>query len=279
MAIDILFERIQKLPIMPMVVSELLAEFNNPDFDIPTAVRLVKKDQVLSARVLKLANSSVYHRGKPIHSIDEAAIRLGLNPIKSLVVACGFCQIFPHIAGIDQQGFWLQTYRIAELCRILAQCCQLRTDTAYTCGILHNIGEMLICIAMPEEAGLIQLAVQQGDNKLQAQQRLLGVDFVQAGAELARRWKLAPIFINAIAFQQDPLGNTPFSAEAALIRMAAFIDAANNKGLPLDTIVAYLPSKLTELFHMDRSRLTGELTDCFSREQDGSALSVIHSAQ
>ena len=61
---------------------------------------------------------------------------------------------------------------------------------------------------MPEEAGLINLAIEKGSSRAEAQREMLGYDYAQLGAELARRWNLSTAFVDAIAQQLDPLPRT-----------------------------------------------------------------------
>jgi len=177
-----------------------------------------------------MANSAALRRGNEITSIEQAVIRLGFNRLRSVVVASGIISSFKAPPGFDKLHFWTQTFQVATIARTLAQqTTSVDPETAFTCALIHNIGELLIQSTLPEEAGLINLAIEKGSSRVDAQREMLGYDYAQLGAELARRWNLSPAFVDAIAQQLDPLSHDPVSKEAVLIRLAVFVSFASRQ--------------------------------------------------
>lgn len=132
-------------------------------------------------------------------------------------------------------------------------------ETAFTCALIHNIGELLIQSTLPEEAGLINLAIEKGSSRVDAQREMLGYDYAQLGAELARRWNLSPAFVDAIAQQLDPLSHDPVSKEAVLIRLAVFVSFAWQAGVPAQAIIARFPRTLADQLGLDPASLADQL--------------------
>ena len=260
MSMDHLFDKIKQLPTIPQLLHELMQSFGDENAQIDKIAARIAMDQVISAKVLRLANSAALRRGHDITSIEQAVIRLGFNRLRSLVVASGIIGSFKAPPSFDKHAFWTETFRVATIARLLAQHArEMDPETAFTCALIHNIGELLIQSTLPEEAELIHLAVQQGTSRVDAQRQMLGYDYAQLGAELARRWQLAPAFVTAIAQQLDPLAHQPVSRDAVLIRLAVFVSFAWHAGVPAQTIIARFPMPLAEPLGLDTSRLAMQL--------------------
>ncbi|MFM4703933.1 HDOD domain-containing protein [Aeromonas crassostreae] len=260
MSMDHLFDKIKQLPTIPQLLHELMQSFGDENAQIDKIAARIAMDQVISAKVLRLANSAALRRGHDITSIEQAVIRLGFNRLRSLVVASGIIGSFKAPPSFDKHAFWTETFRVATIARLLAQHArEMDPETAFTCALIHNIGELLIQSTLPDEAELIHLAVQQGTSRVDAQRQMLGYDYAQLGAELARRWQLAPAFVTAIAQQLDPLAHQPVSRDAVLIRLAVFVSFAWHAGVPAQTIIARFPMPLAEPLGLDTSRLAAQL--------------------
>ena len=273
MSMELLFSKIKQLPVIPKLLHELMQDFSNDNAQIQDIAHKIAMDQVISAKVLKLANSAAYRRGAEITSIEQAVIRLGFNALRSLVVASGIMTSFKTPANFNTSKFWVETFQTATIAKALAkECHAVDPETAFTCTLLHNIGELLIQSALPEEASLINLAINQGTSRIDAQREMLGYDFSLVGAELARRWNLSERFVTAIAQQLDPLDHHPVSPEAVLIRLAMFVSFAWNAGVPANVIVSRFPSPLALHLGIQPESLANRLEEL---HEQGNALANI----
>ena len=272
-AMDALFGKITQRPLLPNMLHELMQDFSDDSARIEDIARKIAMDQVISAKVLKMANSAAYRRGAEVTSIEQAVIRLGFNAMRSLVVASGIMTSFRTPGNFDKTKFWLDTFQVATIAKALAgECRAMEPETAFTCALLHNIGELLIQSALPEEASLINLAINQGSSRIDAQREMLGYDFSQVGAELARRWNLSETFVRAIAQQLDPLSFEPVSKEAVLVRLAMFISFAWNAGVPPQVIIARFPTPLAQQLGIDPQVMAERLEEL---HQQGNELAAM----
>lgn len=270
---DALFGKIKQMPVIPKLLHELMQDFSNDNARIEDIARKIAMDQVISAKVLKMANSAAYRRGAEVTSIEQAVIRLGFNAMRSLVVASGIMTSFRTPGNFDKTRFWLDTFQVATIAKALAgECRAIEPETAFTCALLHNIGELLIQSALSEEASLINLAINQGSSRIDAQREMLGYDFSQVGAELARRWNLSETFVRAIAQQLDPLSFEPVSKEAVLVRLSMFISFAWNAGVPPQVIVARFPTPLAQQLGIDPQVMAERLEEL---HQQGNELAAM----
>ncbi|MBL0514660.1 HDOD domain-containing protein [Aeromonas media] len=260
MSMDRLFGKIKQLPTIPQLLHELMQSFNDENARIDEIAAKIAMDQVISVKVLRMANSAALRRGNEVTSIEQAVIRLGFNRLRSVVVASGIISSFKAPPGFDKHRFWTQTFQVATIARTLAQ--QTRAvdpESAFTCALIHNIGELLIQSTLPEEAGLINLAIEKGSSRVEAQREMLGYDYAQLGAELAKRWNLSASFVDAIAQQLDPLSHDPVSKEAVLIRLSVFVSFAWHAGVPAQTIIARFPKPLADQLGLDPATLADHL--------------------
>ena len=262
MSMDLIFSKIKQLPVIPKLLHELMQNFSDDNSRIEDIAKKIAMDQVISAKVLKMANSAAYRRGAEITSIEQAVIRLGFNALRSLVVASGLMTSFRTPANFDKNKFWVDNFQVATIAKALAgDCRNIEPETAFTCALLHNIGELLIQSALPEEASLLNMSISRGSSRIDAQREMLGYDYSQVGAELARRWSLSDTFVRAIAQQLDPLNFEPISQEAVLIRLAMFVSFAWNAGVPPQVIVARFPTPLAQHLGIDAACLASRLEE------------------
>ncbi|HEX5125883.1 MAG TPA: HDOD domain-containing protein, partial [Rhodocyclaceae bacterium] len=105
-SVDKLFASVPHLPSIPKVVQALIVSLNDDEADLSSLVNQVKQDQSLSARVLRLANSSYYGASYKIGAIEDAITLIGLNALRTLVIASGVAGAFVKVEGIDLKAFW-----------------------------------------------------------------------------------------------------------------------------------------------------------------------------
>lgn len=244
MQTDSLITRIDKLPKIPKVVQELMDLVNNEQSDLNQIAEKISMDQVISARVLRLSNSAHFGRARTVSSIDEAVIRLGLGPIRTLVIASALMSAFPKVEGLDLNNFWGTTFEVASLSKAISSHVKEDPNEAFTAGMLHNIGDLLIYTVAPDEAQKIELHVEAGKTKQEAQQLILNTDTAQLGGELANNWKFADTLVQAIANQFAPVSGESFSKMAAILRLANKIENEWDEVVTTDSKVTWLNSQL-----------------------------------
>lgn len=250
-----LFSDVKQLPVLPTLLLELMESFSDEEAKVEDIAQKVAKDQSISAKVIRMANSTAYRRGKEVESIEQAVIRLGFNQVRSIVVAATLSNVFPDIPGFDKDKFWTDTFTTASIAKTLAKHAKLNAETAFTCAMMHNIGELLLQILKPDECALIALAVESGEPRLGAQRETFGFDYTQVGAELAKHWDFSSIFCDAIEQQLDPLAYEKPSEGAILIRLAVFANFAFGAKLPPVMIVERFPEPLMQAVGLKKEGL------------------------
>lgn len=145
-----LLSRVDELPRLPKAISELLEVVNDDNATVKNIATKVSRDPLISAKVLRLANCAYYGHSREVGSIDEAVVRLGMQTLRTLVLASAVMGAVPKCNGVDLAHFWGQTFEIALYSQEMAKRCGVQPDEAFTCGILHRIGDLLIAAISPE---------------------------------------------------------------------------------------------------------------------------------
>ncbi len=121
MSAEQLLTHVNKLPTVPKVVHELMTSFQEEDVETARIAGLIETDPVISAKVLRMANSAYFHRSRSIGSISDAVMHLGFERVRNLVVGCGLVGSMQTPPGMDKPTFWRHAVYTAVASRELAR--------------------------------------------------------------------------------------------------------------------------------------------------------------
>lgn len=214
---DIAAGRVE-LPTIPRVVQRLIAALRDPDVDTRKIGEALAQDPILSAKVLRLANSAFFGGQRSMSSIDAAVAMIGIQALNRLIVACGVSSSFKEIPGIDLGVFWRDALIAATAANKLAPLLQADAEEAYTCGLLHATGHLILCQTYPEIANMMftGFAIVRGAELAGIEMGAFGIDHPAVGA----------LWVESLGFPQ-PVADT--------IRKAAQAPAADDG--PLDLVL------------------------------------------
>lgn len=268
MAIASLFEQVHKLPSIPEVVQVLIDNFNNPDIDADEISKNIQKDQMISAKVMRLANSARYGAGRQINSVDSAVVMLGFDTLKTLVVASGVTSAFPELPGLDLKAFWRDSFVVANLCKLLAKRCDVDPEAAFTCGLLHNIGEALIHIGESDVEREIDRLVQCGSNRIELQNNKFGFDYTGVGKELARRWNFPDDILNGIRQHAAPSQFDEFSDLSALVYISRYLNLQAQREKSEEEINEDFPQGVAERLSLETDGVVAAALEMLAADDD-----------
>lgn len=262
MDVSELFEQASgKLPTIPKVVQELMLSFQQDDINVEEITHKVAHDQVISARVLRLANSARYGGNRRIGSLDDAVVMLGFDNLRMLVIASGMVSTVINVPGFNMQAFWRRSFQVANTARLLAKAANLDPGLGYACGLLSHIGELVLHVGLPTQTAQIDKAVEGGADRVATERMMLGMDMTNIGAELARRWNFPEHIQNAIRFQHEPIDAMPFSPYAALLALGTCIVAGFNRGVQEHEMAEAVSETLLEALHLPHEQFAALLPE------------------
>ncbi len=214
------------LPSIPKVAQELMEAFSNETASMDMISQKLKMDHALAAKVLRLANSAKYSRSREVESVDAAAVVLGLDVLKTLIISSGVASAFKH--GVSKQDLWRNSFMAAETMKLLAEQTNKDTDTGFTIGLLHNIGEILIASLKPEMYKQYLANANSVESKNRVEKRVYGLTSAAAGTELAGRWSFPNAVVDAISSQDENPGEAADSSWARLLALAVALDCEHS---------------------------------------------------
>ncbi|NVK37846.1 MAG: HDOD domain-containing protein [Gammaproteobacteria bacterium] len=254
-----LFDHSQNLPNIPKVVQELIDTFNQSDFDMDEIAKKISLDPVLTAKVLRLANCAHYGVSRTISSTTDASVLLGFSTLRTLVLASGITGAMQSPPGFNRKEFWRDNFAVAAIARWLAPYCKINAETAFTCGMLHSIGELLIELILPQESKKIHATVDAGGKLAEVQNAMLGYNYAEVGAELATRWKFPDEISDGIRHHCDENLVELDQPLAGLIHIALYIHNSHKMALNAREILKDFPLELARSINMDTEQALADL--------------------
>jgi HD-like signal output (HDOD) protein len=252
MKIEALFQQPNALPSAPEIVHDLISSFNDEHISLNRVANKLSADPVLSAKLLRLANSAYYHVSRSVSTVNDAVKMLGFVTVRTLVICGGLVNGFKSAPGLDLNQFWRYSLKTAVTAKWLAQCRNENSELVFTAGMMHAIGQLVIHAGMPEEARLLDSKVNPLDTgRLDAERNYFGYDYAVVGAELAVRWKFPDAYSGAIRAFPRPLEHQPFNSIAAIIHLAAWVARTNESILSPDEMRASFPAEIASKLGFD----------------------------
>tara|TARA_R110001632_G_scaffold44289_1_gene112674 strand:- start:24820 stop:25647 length:828 start_codon:yes stop_codon:yes gene_type:complete len=227
MQVQDLLKQTDKLPNVPEVVRELIQLLNDSNAKYSDIAERVSHDQTISLKVLRVVNSAYFGLSRKISSIDEATVLLGIDKLKTLVIASGFSNSVTSVEGIKLSEFWADSFRVAELAQWIAKRTSLvEAEEAFTVGIVHNIGRLLLHLTEPKIAKEIQVLVaNRKAGRVKAEKDLLGFTSQDAGKALMDLWKFPVGLGDAIQHHKRPFDNDEPKPLACVLNLACYLNA------------------------------------------------------
>ena len=216
------------LPTLPTVITQLITLIDSPKTSGRQVAQLISTDQALTAKILKLANSSFYGFPREISTVQHAVVILGFETVKSLGLSVSVLQRFSGPSNntqFDRQGFWEHSIACGVSARLLAAKLRYRLPgEAFAAGILHDVGKLILSQYFPAEfAQVIELMHRENIYIGKAEEQILGLTHSEVGSWLAEKWNLPGQLVDAIAFHHTPGRLTRNAELPALIHLADFL--------------------------------------------------------
>ena len=196
------------LPALPAAAFDLLALVNQEDVDFDELCARLSVDIALTAKVLRLANSSFYGARGAVTTVDAAIGRVGLRMVKGIVTAAAVGNAVqpPNCPGFDFGAFWRHAVASATAAQMLAFSTGADSSTAFTGGLLYRIGQLVFAAQAPGPFALVlRHHAALGGDVIEIERRVFGLDHAVVGAQVAAHWRLPPVIVQALAQQDPPL--------------------------------------------------------------------------
>ena len=217
--------KLKHLPPLSTTAARLLELLSDEDLSLELLSQVISQDPGISARILGVANSAYFGQANPIHSVEDAVIRvLGLNMVRSLSFSLAISGSFDtsRCSSFDLEAYWYKALATAALSRMI--CAHLVQDErpdpdgVYLAGLLFDIGVLVLVHLFPDSYAAVLHKCEEGDRQALArlEEELIGISSREAGGWLLDRWHLPPRIVQVVQQSgQDAM------IESDLVDMAA----------------------------------------------------------
>jgi HD-like signal output (HDOD) protein len=231
-----------KIAAFPSSIAWLSRIVRSDKYTIADLVDVVSQDQVLSAYVLRYANSATYKGVEEVTRLSDAILRLGSRETLAIAVAVS---LGAQVVGEGplkplRDLVWRRSTFAAVFCRAMAKPWGLEEDHAFLCGLLYNFGT---CVALA--------CIEQGyqPSKSTSLPAEFWMDVAQRYSEelgevLAAKWRLPSLVVSVLAAQND------FSPDPNVAPFVSLIELASDVGELLEKTTSVESSSIATLEHV-----------------------------
>ncbi|HMO18360.1 MAG TPA: HDOD domain-containing protein [Oligoflexia bacterium] len=193
----------RNLESMPAQAAKAFQLACDPKSTLDEFVRIVEADEILSARIIRVANSVYYRRGDEAKDISNAVINIGLDELRCLLSAAMLKSLL-NIKSKSREQIWGNSVATGIAARLLSPHTSISEGEAFLCGILHDVGKLILIQKMPVEyEKVVQKVYQTGTPFIEVEQELLDITHVEVGKWLAEKWNFPESVRRAITFHHN----------------------------------------------------------------------------
>ena len=259
MQLEALLNFPRALPAMSRTVSDLLAEMNKDDPNPKRVSDLISQDPSLTTRVLRLSNSAFFRVSRKIGSAEEAVAMLGMTHVRSLVMAAALGSSFKNVPGVNLPQFWRYSLRVADISKSLAGVLRQNESNAFTAGLIHAIGDLIMHIAMPDLIAPLDMGTPPLDlQRAQAEMSVFGYTYAQVGAGMAEKWQFPTTIVSALNNQISPFEGEAYDPLGGVLHLASWRARAEEIQLDENGLVATFPDLVGLSLGLDLDSVLGK---------------------
>ncbi|WP_321491981.1 HDOD domain-containing protein [uncultured Desulfobacter sp.] len=200
------FGKIRDLPSLPTIVTKVNEMLNDPNTTNESLSRVIEKDQAIVFKMLQLVNSVFFGLREKISTTNEAAIILGFDAIRNIVLSLSTLNLLDHLLKqksndhFKATSFWRHSIGVAVLSRYLAGEAMIGDpEKCFVCGLLHDMGKLLLAHYFPDDfIQVIEHARQEGLSYLDAEKTVLPACHPEIGYFIVKKWEMPTHLANTI---------------------------------------------------------------------------------
>lgn len=215
-----------ELPLLPQAASRVMALASDPNADAAKLSALIHQDQALAAHVLKIANSPAYMPRSPVVSLQHAVAMLGITLLSEIAFTASLKVGAFQVAGYEDEvkQLWRHSLATGAFAKEVARAKRMNIESAYLCGLLHEIGKPVVLrattmIAREQSNKWVKALAPILDSKSHVKTLIEGYH-TRVGILVAEKWSLPKQVAEAIQYYGDYEHATAFRQECMLTFIA-----------------------------------------------------------
>jgi putative nucleotidyltransferase with HDIG domain len=257
-----------RLPPFPHVAIRVLQLTNDENVQLHQLSELISSDVALASEVLRIANSVAYSPRFPACTILQAIGVVGANHLQGMCLTVATRSYMGKALNNPLiRNVWNHNLACAIIAEQLAKAGFMDKNTAYTAGLMHDVGRLALAAMRPNEyAALLKNHAGTGASILPMETELFGCDHCEAGRYIVAGWKLPSDFAAIVSQHHAPRHNDSAWSMEELIKISCrMADTAGFSAFPGCETTAFLdlrselPAKEQSQFHAELDTLLAEL--------------------
>jgi putative nucleotidyltransferase with HDIG domain len=281
--LESILSRIEELPTLPVVSQRILELMADEDASNRDIALLVENDQSLALKIMKLANSAFFGSLTKIASLEQAMIKLGMNEVRSIVLAVSVYDFFSNSdSGIfDRKRFWKHGIVCSHTAKYLGASYRTENDTLFISGLVHDMGKAVLDEFFHDEfLSIINYLELKKCTFSEAEKAVIGLTHSQIAAKLLNQWKFPDIIVQQILYHHSPWEDKNNEKGSIMIYLADIItkaagyychadeEAMDLKGFSQSERARYISSKGFKLDYEDMERHVKHIIESIAGEAD-----------
>lgn len=205
--LESILKKIEELPTLPVVSQRILQLMTDENASYREIVKLVENDQSLALKIMKIANSAFFGSLTKISSLEQAMVKLGINEVRSIVLAVSVYDFFSHsdTGAFDRERFWKHGNICSQTAKYLGNHFRTGNDTLFISGLVHDMGKAVLDEYFHDEfLSIINYLELKRCTFSEAEKTVMGITHSQIAAELLKQWKFPDSIIQQILYHHAP---------------------------------------------------------------------------
>ena len=244
-----------QIPLLPTVANKIISITKQDDFSLRDLSEVIITDQVITAQLLKHANSAYYNRGRTIDSISMAVQMLGAQTVTNLVLALSLKSVVSghDIFLEDKKHVWRRSLACALLARSMALIGQVDREQSFLCGLMIDFGKIVLFSLIHD---LMQKEPEYKSTSKTVLNYIVNTYHQKVGGSVAEKWMLPPTVLEAITNHRSLTADAQFSRYVPVASLCdeilrEYYDGQQEGAEPK------LPKEEAEWLHLPATKLLG----------------------
>ncbi len=217
LSIDEIFRKVQSIPPLPQAVQRISTLTQNLESDSNELAQIIASDEVLTGKILRIANSAFYGLSQKVSTVPQAIVIIGQQGVRSLalgVTVFGFGSRTEEKIKTWRTQLWKHSLAVGSAMRELASLTHADPELAFVCGLMHDLGKVLFMEFYPDLYKDILEKAASGEQCLhEIEESVFGLHHGTAGSELCRHWKIPTSITKVLASHHLPRSAIAGSSE------------------------------------------------------------------
>ncbi len=262
-------ESIRELSTLPAVILRILEVMNNPMADARDVEREIMEDPIITAKVLRVANSPFYGTDRNISSVSQAVVLMGFAEVQNIALSVSiFGRFLAPARMFDRRQFWEHCFATAVTAEALQRRVNAHTNDGFVAGLLHDIGRVVLDQHFPDEfEEVVELAERQQISLLDAERKVLGVTHGDIGYWVTEKWNLPTMLTDSVLFHHTPFSCRESYVLTSIIHVADIISKAFGSYMKRETIPSPKDESAFRLLNLDSDKVM-DLADLINKKME-----------